>query len=343
MSDVRFLCLNKEMRDVFRLRAKNDFVSLLGAFLASVQEEFSACKATRRWCDELEGCDHTALLQSAYDALQAPVPRGHTKYDRAVLSITGVALNVYQLLEYRDVASVVALHSPLECLALTEKLPRMEEEPRRLLWKYVHELCACCYRYFDATLPVVPSVSEISADIARRRNAPPYPVEEVVGRRRPLPLPATAPSPHHAATNVSLDDFWSELCTYRSVTDVPFDAAVERRVRNGIAACTTSEAVVTLLPELGDDPYDMHAMGIVGRFSDMVVMTNAIPPAVMAGIERAASSLMNGDGDVGELDVEAIGRQVLQGVSDADVGSFAQNLDQIVPALTKSLRHMSPG
>ena len=73
------------------------------------------------------------------------------------------------------------------------------------------------------------------------------------------------------------------------------------------------------------------------RLANLCVMNQAIPSNMMRGIERVASQLMSGiqDGstDLANLDVEKIGQQVLNDVAEDDVGEFAKNLDNILPAL----------
>ena len=68
-------------------------------------------------------------------------------------------------------------------------------------------------------------------------------------------------------------------------------------------------------------------------------MEAAIPPNMLRGIEgvasRLAQDIVAGKADLGSLDIEALGQQVLAGVDTADVDSFADNLDKILPALGK--------
>ena len=54
--------------------------------------------------------------------------------------------------------------------------------------------------------------------------------------------------------------------------------------------------------------------------------------------QQLAKDISAGKADLGSLDLEALGQQVLSNVAPGDVSSFASNLDQILPALSRLQR-----
>ena len=85
------------------------------------------------------------------------------------------------------------------------------------------------------------------------------------------------------------------------------------------------------------------AWDILQRIAALTAMDAAIPQDMMSGIESVANKLVmdlqQGKADLGSLDVETIGQQVLSQVSQEDIASFANNMDKIIPALER----MAPG
>jgi hypothetical protein len=95
-------------------------------------------------------------------------------------------------------------------------------------------------------------------------------------------------------------------------------------------------------PELGNEMFTEDECGIMERMRNLVTMDDCIPSNMMRGIESVANKLVrdinSGACDLSTLDLEGIGQQVISGVNDADMGTFAANIDKIIPALERAHR-----
>ena len=78
------------------------------------------------------------------------------------------------------------------------------------------------------------------------------------------------------------------------------------------------------------------------RAISLGAVSEAVPASMMGGIEdaaqRLAKKIASGDASLETLDMEAIGREVLSGVSEEDMTSFADNVEKLMPALARGMR-----
>lgn len=111
----------------------------------------------------------------------------------------------------------------------------------------------------------------------------------------------------------------------------PRAAAAQRRApRQGLVAA---------FPELGEDAPTGEQWELLDKAVGLATMQDAIPQPMMQGIESVANQLVKdlaaGKADLSNLNIEAIGKQVLSNVAPNEVSDFANNLDKILPALQR--------
>tara|TARA_B110001452_G_scaffold266984_1_gene275296 strand:+ start:1818 stop:2798 length:981 start_codon:yes stop_codon:yes gene_type:complete len=312
-------------------RTISDLKAVCGDLVESLCATFPESTELKEWCDALvngfdsEGKGLVEFLSRITTFLTTTVPHKMVKYDRAILSITGNPLNVYQVLMYKDIATVTEVFPRLKSLHLYEKIKSLSVDDLGMFWQFVHEGIQLVLRATQTIPPIVPTTEQIAEDIERRRRQ----------RDQMTNDNDTCKSTMSVADGV--EDLWKELCQTRNVEPTPLTDALSERVARLVTKETSEGDMCRNFPELGDDEYSDESLTIARRIGNLCTMKNAIPTNMMSGIERVASSLVrdinNGKMDFASLDVEKIGEQVLQGLGEGDVNDFANSLDKILPAL----------
>ena len=109
-------------------------------------------------------------IESFATELRTPLTRGCAKYARAVHSITDSPAVVYHArCVPRLCRRARRVHSSLEEINLTTKLPTLSVENRDIFWQYVTELSQLSLDYVKEPYPQVPTVDAIAANIHTRR------------------------------------------------------------------------------------------------------------------------------------------------------------------------------
>lgn len=337
------------MKDVFAIRARAQFFSLMGELCDSMSETFPDCAETKDWClftknvvlgDEAR---ETTALTKFYDNLQAPLVKGCAKYARAVQSLTGTLPTVFHAIAYHDIHAATASCDIFESLDLPTKLKGMSDDERGIFWQYMDELSRHTHDALRKPNPPVPTVSQISEDISRRKGAP------------SALTPSSASSLPAPSLSQGLADVWKKLCEARQVAFVEDEASTAALVTKvqgfestpscDLQACRAHKpefqtAFLGHFSELGtEEDLTEEQWTLVDKVLSMRHMENAIPANMMRGIEQVAGKIVGdiqaGRADLSTLDIDAIGKQVLSSVSQSDVSDFASNLDKILPALER--------
>jgi hypothetical protein len=311
-------------------RTITDLKAVSGDLVESLCGTFPDCNELKQWCESLttgldaDGDELTGFIGRLASYLNTSVPHKMVKYDRAILSITGNPLNVYQVLMYKDIETVSNVFPRLKGLQMDEKVKTLSSDDLGMFWQFIHEALQLVLRATQTIPPVVPTTQQIAEDIERRK-------------RQRDQVNNTNTSRVGMSVADGVDELWKELCHTRNVTPMPLTDALAERIARLISGETTNKEMCRNFPELGNDEYSDESLAIARRIGSLCTMKNAIPTNMMSGIERVASSLVrdinSGKMDFASLDVEKIGEQVLQGVGEGDVNDFASSLDKILPAL----------
>ena len=319
------------MKNTFRVRYQSEFVSLLTEFYDTVREASSRSDVCEQCQTRLATLADTApdvLISAWYDTMATPLLRQHAKYVRAISSVTNHTPILYHAIRYRDVRAVMACANPVAPLDIGVCTEGLTPDESGVFWTYMNELCEKCFRWKGVDPPPVPTAEELAQDIEKRRTQ--------------RPNSSDPPVPVKGLSN-GVDDLWTQLCAKRG-TPVPIQDDHRKRIREYVRAHATdsSEELLRAFPELGTDEYTPEHMDIVDRIRSIVAMDDAIPSNMMRGIENMAGKLVrdlnNGRCDLNSLDIEGIGKQVIQNVSDQDMETFASNLSTIIPALARAQR-----
>lgn len=328
------------MQDIFADRHVSSFWDVMKSFIDSLSATYPDCPATQEWklwLNNVVLVDKDKMKEGVnkwYEAMCMPLVKGCAKYAKAVQSITGESALIYHAVAYKDVDAAHASSEYMRELNLPAKLAsdRMDAKARAIFWEYLDELNALTFKAERADVPKVPTTDEIAADIKRRKTG--------------------------GASSVQggLAQTWHALCDARGGATVADSSAIPRRLSAAAAAkhgdATVGEgcqnrdpaafaALAEAMPEVkgnNSEPTD-EQWKLLSKALGLADMESAIPPNMLRGIEGVASKLAQdiaaGKADLGSINIEALGQQVLSGVDPADVDSFADNLDKILPALSK--------
>jgi hypothetical protein len=325
------------MKDIFTKRAQNSFFETLQYFLESLASHFSDCPGVTEWNGWFAAIQSDEqkqkCVQGWIQALDEPLKKKSAKYARAVKSITANQALVYHAIMYHDVTAMTTSSEYFSKLNLASKIQSLTNENVTILWQYMEELSNCAYASVRRMPPLVPSTNEISADISKRKGT------------------TSSDTP---GLKTGLHEMWHKLCEMR---DAPHNSIapdviasqlndlslkkIDNSSMNELCNNQDSRAftkIIEVFPFLnGPSSFNAEEWSIFEKCMSLSTMHSNIPLPMMQGIEDVANKLVadikSGKTDLSSLNVEAIGQQVLSGVSQADMNEFARNIDKILPAM----------
>jgi hypothetical protein len=327
------------MKDIFTKRAQNNFFETLQFFLESLTINFSDCTGVAQWNEWYTAIksdeQKQECVQGWINALDEPLKKKSAKYARAVKSITNHDALVYHAIMYNDVNALMTSSKYFLQLNLSSKVEKLSNENVTILWQYLEELSNSAYASMRRTPPQVPTTSEISADITKRRGLTP---SDTSGLKK------------------GLQEMWTKLCEMRNASNnsIAIDAIasqlnelsqnkIDETSMNELCNNHDSKAfakIIEVFPYLnGSNPFSADEWSLFEKCMSLSTMHSNIPLPMMQGIENIANKLVadinSGKADLSSLNVEAIGQQVLSGVSREDMNEFARNMNKILPAMQK--------
>ena len=120
-------------------------------------------------------------------------------------------------------------------------------------------------------------------------------------------------------------------------------ARTRRRGRVRAARCRTKAAIRRPCPNCAADEGDLRDedWDLLARALALAAVEEVVPEGMMRGIEgvahRLARDMSEGRASLESLDLEAIGKDVFDGVDPSDVEALAGRLHELVPALDHAL------
>ena len=158
------------MKDVFVARYASEFQTLLENLVSSLEETLNKTSELTEFASKVRERTNEENMRAWLDATSSVLTRQHAKYVRAVASITGAPATVYHAIRYKDVSAIDACRNPLAPLSFSKCIKEMTPQDVDLMWKYMFELSDIATRWNQQELPSVPTPTDISRDIANRRN-----------------------------------------------------------------------------------------------------------------------------------------------------------------------------
>ena len=318
--------VRKRMRkNIFARRAEAAFCEVFDDFILTIKESFPEF--------ELETLDAGGKVKLWHAAMMTQLPKGSAKYLKAVKSITDQPANVLHAIAYQDIPAIEQARF-FKDMSFQGKV-NSGKIKKTLVWDYFTELNKHCFTAMCEDNPVVPTPEEIRENIARRKGAAGS--KQAAGQGGGTPV-----------LQEGVREMWNQLLQQRGVEandDDTFIDTLSKLCGDGSTTklCTSRDKQGSIVlcrafPYLdANQPFTSENWEIVNRVFALVTMDTSIPAPMMRGIEKMANSLASdmssGNLDFSKLNMEKIGRDVLSGVSETDMKSFASNLDKLLPAM----------
>ena len=325
-----------------RARFEGVFWETMEEFCAFHRTAFPECAASKDWelwrinCVGEDVGRRRKALGTWADTMHSPLVKGCAKYAKAIQSLTGEPACVFHAVHYADAH---ALHESVPMLAeldLPTKVASLSAEQRGNMWKMLQNLYKVSCLATEHEIASVPTPEQIAADIARRKEA--KEAKESTGGA-------------HGTVEANVREAVSKLLSLRgheagveaaASTLLALDREVVGELEAAAAATPPDAArLAAACVQLGEEPYDDAQAGVLRNCLQMLSMRSTIPPTMMRGIEDVASSIMrdmqSGTMDLSSLDMDAIGRRVLSGVSPDDIADFSNQIDKLMPMLSANL------
>ena len=141
------------------------------------------------------------------------------------------------------------------------------------------------------------------------------------------PLLQKDSSPHEIS---QVCDKWNTFCK-SSVNDTKMTDLCYEKDQRAI------EALATTFPEMKSCEITQTAWNLINKLNGYSTVTSNIPTKMMGRIEDMAAKLAEdisaGRTSMENLNLSDIGQQVLSGCNQEDMSNFANNIDNLLPAL----------
>lgn len=264
---------------------------------------------------------------------------GTVKYYKAITRLQNSPPCLYHALEYKDVDALCS-----SCEFLQSKRARYDEmslDDKKTLWKYVSNISCMLQKCCGKEIIKVPTRDEIATNIKQRKRKE---VSEPVNSFRMMVQSqfdtCGEPMPEHLCN--MCDKEWNSLAKEYSAmltTDRCNNLTLE-------ACCTAKDAQVfatdwRVLPELSalwrSRAISEEGWNSINQTNNLSRVQGTIPTGMMSNIEqyahKVAGNIMNGSMSLADLDVNAMGNEIMKQVSTSDLDSLANNIGDLMPTL----------
>lgn len=316
------------MKDIFKERSKTEFVELIRIFS-------NECEGN------IQDFDEESLLNQWLDHLNQPLPKSkQVRYSKALERILGTPGSNFHACAYRDVIGLKPTNDLTKCMNLEETLKKYNDSEKSTFWKYIDKINACAFESMGYSLPRVPTRQEIHNNIKSKKH------EDTGCIEQPSMSKAFQQALIKLEKEFSLNADWSSASESQvSEYITRWNAFTKETVNdvNILNLCNDhdNDVVPVLRSHFSDIPWpdvlSKEQWEIVIQLNSYSSVGKNIPVKMMGRIENMASKLadeiVSGKRDLGSMDLNDIGQQVLSGCDQEDMNSFAENIEQLLPAI----------
>ncbi len=334
---------------IFVANARKQFTEFASVWFDFLLEHFPTCENTKDLKIFFNGVVVPSTsktdeqIELWYESLTTPLNQKRTKYAKAVERITQQPCTIYHAISYRDVAT-------LKHTMTSEMLTRVDiftkydsaqidEETKATGWKLLDKMNAACLEFKEQNAPQVPTRAEIQENI-RMRNAKP---DEVPSMAKAFHTHYNALCTMLNAANAIENASEAEIKQHMSKWNA-FSRDTTDGEKNSTLCQNSDPRALKPLERCFPDlvvPADQHANETlwknITQLNGFAAVTENIPSDMMGRIETMANKLaddiVSGKTDMGSVNLQEIGEQVLAGGNEADMSKFASSIDQLMPAL----------
>jgi hypothetical protein len=336
------------------------FVDALYQFLSHWSELFPACEATKAMLTQWDAGAHGDAARIWHGEMSQRFRVA--KYCKALDRLLGEPATCYLACEYRDADALFASVSlaPLTALDIpgVYHSDALGAPQRALFWKYVQTLNRAAALYSGHEMQRAPSRDEIQQNIQQHQHA-----HKKAGA---APVPsmaraflsalegiATVCESADEAGAASLRDYVARVDAAEALGAwtrmLAGDPDVEAKCRGGDASAVGADTWSLALPDRAGgalyralrSPDARVVCNYLDQMNSFARVAKHIPGTMMSQIEHYADAITkdisSGKCDLGSLDLQRIGQDVLASCKPGDMAALANNIGEILPTLT-SLR-----
>ncbi len=315
------------MKDIFKERSKTEFLELIKIFMAE-------CNAN------LDNFTDDDLLKNWLSHMKTPLPKSkQVRYNKALERILGSPGSLFHACAYRDVIGLTSNNDMIKQLNMQTILETYDDTQKATFWKYIDKLNICAMESTGESLPHVPTRQEIHDNIKSKKNEGSHieqPSMSSAFQQSLLKLEKefNINMEWNSADENQISDLmtkWHQF-TKETINDISI-----------IQLCNDNDNVVVekLMYYFPNIPWpntlSKSQWDIIVQLNSYSSVGKHIPVRMMGRIENMASKIadeiVSGKRDLQSMDLNDIGQQVLAGCNTEDMNSFAENIDQLLPAI----------
>mgnify|MGYP001372275686 CR=1 FL=1 len=320
------------MEDKFQKTAAKNFEDLLKDFLMNLKTIFMDCEKIDTKLENLE------ILSDYRDVLFKTLPK-KVKYSKALERILNTSPLFYHACEYNDIDGISQVEPDFLNIDIFEKYKTMTDSDKKIFWKYINELNTLCFKSFNEKPPYVPTRDEINKNIKTKKG------------NSTLDQPSMNKAFITALSNLCSMTNNSDITQNKSETEMQtlmkrWNEYSKDNVDNKKITTLCNQKHVAAFHKLNEhfEEFVLEDTCLSDELWNTIIQLNGysavgenIPTKMMGKIEtlasRLADDIMNGRADLSSMNLTDIGQEVLSQCDESDMNNFANNIENLIPAL----------
>ena len=333
------------MENIFQNHARDEFTNLFSIFIGNIAKMFPECSNTSELKIMFENVYKndakkiTETLNTWMENIMNPLNK-KVKYHKAMERILKTEGCVYHACCYNDIDSleISSVSNVMKDTDIFNKYRSMNENDRKMFWKYIQNLNEHCFVALDKTPPTVPTRDDIQNNIKSKKtneteqpsmvNAFQVSFNKLCLKMNCTELLKDEPDDKIQKYMSQWNNFTKKICNEKRISTLceEKDNAV-------------FEELVKEFPEINNSNFEIteEIWTNITQLNGYSAVGNNIPTKMMGRIEdmanRLAEDIVNGKADLSQMDLSDIGQQVLSGCDESEMSQFANNIEELLPAL----------
>lgn len=336
--------------DIFQSRAKSQFLELFENFVDFLLVLWPDCQDSKDLKIGFNGIvkgnstKEDETIDGWYWNMTISLSK-RVKYFKAVERIIGQTPLLYHACAYNDI-DAVELSSESKVLTDVDMFAKyrdgtMRDDDKKVFWKYLAELNDVCYKLKDEKPPYVPTREEIQKNIKQKKSNHTDNVDTSMSKAFQSTMATFCKQINQAdiTKNISEDAMSNVMSRWAA-----FAQDTVNSTKVSVLCNRKDVSVMSKLEDHFDEFKFKEELLITDDVWKSIVELNGfaavgenIPGNMMSKIENIASKLaddiVNGKQTLDSVNLSEIGQQVLSDCNEEDMNKFANNVENLIPAL----------
>ncbi len=329
------------MADIFATRYKQTFSQFYCDFMRYMSDVFPACEMVKEQFEKVSSdeCNWDEIISYHVTNLKLPLHK-KIKYSKPVERIINQPANLNHACEYNDIDGIELVCPNMFDIKFVEKYKNdLTEEQKKIVWKFILEINANAWKHVNEKPLYVPSREEIHKNIKSKKQAANVEKPSMTKAFQTSLSKFCEMSGNTDITQNKNDEQMQKLL-YRW-SEYAKDSVNNMKITN---LCNQKNVVafqhiVNHFDEfvLDDSMLTNEMWSVIVQLNGFAAVGENIPTNMMGRIENIANKLaddiVNGRADLSSMNLSDIGQEVLSQCDEADMSKFANNIDNLLPAL----------